>query len=582
MQGTTSTPEPDDGRGRPGIAARCTAVADSAALLGYVETLDHGLILVGRDGRVAHLSRETRRLLGRLGAAPRFSLRHLARSLRVPGGDGRRRLSPTVLRALRRRESASFQAAPGPNTLCFDLTPLPDGCWAIRVEDAARRAAARHAAASGSEDPLTGLDNRSAFARRLDEARARLARTGEAFAVHAVDLDRFKHVNDTLGRGVGDALLRIVAQRLRSVVREIDGVARLGGDEFAVLQAGVADPGDVAALARRIVDLLGRTYVVEGHLVAIGASVGVAVPRPDGTGCEHLLRHADLALYRAKTDGRDTFRFFEPAMDERLRARRDLEIDLRKALALRQFELHYQPQMNIATGRIVGCEALIRWRHPARGMVSPVEFIPLAEETGLIVPIGEWVLRTACDEAMRWPGELSVAVNVSPSQFRGGKLADLVASALHGSGLVPHRLELEITEGVLLQESDANIATLHALRDLGLRIAMDDFGTGYSSLNYLRAFPFDRIKIDRAFIADLSSKPDSIAIVRAIAGLAASFGMLTVAEGVETAEQMRRIRAEGCTDAQGYLVGRPMPARETLELLACHAASLSRLADAIR
>ncbi len=302
--------------------------------------------------------------------------------------------------------------------------------------------------------------------------------------------------------------------------------------------------------------------MVEGHLINIGASVGVARAPADGVKADLLLKQADLALYRAKLDGRDTFRFYKPEMTARMEARRQLELDLRKALAMREFELVYQPQMNLGSDRLVGCEALIRWIHPTRGTVSPTDFIPLAEEIGLIVAIGEWVVRTACQEAVRWPGDLSVAVNLSPAQFKSKKLVDTVASALATSGLAPQRLELEITEGVLLQENDANLETLHALRNLGLRISMDDFGTGYSSLSYLRAFPFDKIKIDRSFVSGKAAEGDSMAIIRAIASLGASFGMTTVAEGVETAEQMQRIREEGCTDVQGYLISRPISATE--------------------
>ncbi len=584
MQVATRSPGPDGIAGR-GIVGRIPlpAPTGSATLDGYLDTLGHGLVLIGRDGRVALCSATARRLLG---LAPHAAVvgrpvRHLLGAARDGGPDDRRRLAVHLGPSLRRRAPLSLDVAVGANPLSLDLTPLSDGGWAVRIEDAARRAAARRAAARGSEDALTGLANRAAFAARLEEARRRLDGTGEGFAVLAIDLDRFKHVNDTLGHPVGDALLRKVGERLRSAVRDGDCVARLGGDEFAVLQGGIAGTAEAETLARRIVDLLGRAYVVDGHLVSVGASVGVSLSEADGAGAEELLRHADLALYRAKHDGRDRFNFFEPAMDARLRARREIEIDLRRALALRQFELHYQPQMNLVTDRLVGCEALIRWRHPTRGLVPPGEFIPLAEEIGLIVPVGEWVVRTACREAARWPGGLTVAVNLSPAQFKSRRLVDVVAGALAESGLAPGRLELEITEGVLLQESEANLATLHALRDLGLRISMDDFGTGYSSLNYLRSFPFDKIKIDRSFIADVSTKPDCTAIVRAIASLGTSFGMATVAEGVETRAQMERIRAEGCTDVQGYLIGRPVPAAEILRILDDEArgAALATLAD---
>ncbi|RUP13274.1 MAG: GGDEF domain-containing protein, partial [Methylobacterium sp.] len=283
---------------------------------------------------------------------------------------------------------------------------------------------------------------------------------------------------------------------------------------------------------------------------------------------DRLLKNADLALYRAKLDGRGTYRFFEPEMDARMQARRKLELDLRQALARREFQLHFQPQLQLASGTLIGCEALIRWRHPERGLVSPLDFIPLAEEIGLIVPIGEWVVRQACRDAMTWPEHMSVAVNVSPAQFKSDRLVETIISALAGSGLPARRLEVEITEGVLLQENDRTLQTLHRLRELGVRVSMDDFGTGYSSLSYLRSFPFDKIKIDRSFVKDLTSKPDGEAIIRAIAGLGKSLGMTTVAEGVETAEQMQRIRLEGCTDVQGYLISKPVPAEDLRQVFA--------------
>ncbi|CAO4157218.1 Diguanylate cyclase [Methylorubrum extorquens] len=416
-------------------------------------------------------------------------------------------------------------------------------------------------------DPLTGLPNRLLLRERLEEALARLKRNGEACALLLIDLDRFKPVNDTLGHPVGDALLLKVADRLRATVRPTDTIARIGGDEFIILQTGVRDPSDIQALARRLVDLIGRTYMVEGHLLTIGASVGVAVAPGDGTTADILLKNADLALYRSKTDGRGTFRFFEPEMDARMQARRRLELDMRQALARREFLLHYQPQMNLENNRLTGCEALIRWRHPERGTVSPVDFIPLAEEIGLIVPIGEWVIRQACRDAAAWPAPLSVAVNVSPAQFKSERLVETILSALSTSGLPAKRLEVEITEGVLLQESEKTLQTLHRLRALGVRVSMDDFGTGYSSLSYLRSFPFDKIKIDRSFVKDLAAKPDGDAIIRAIAGLGKSLGMTTVAEGVETHDQMQRIRAEGCTDVQGYLISKPITADDLLTLL---------------
>ena len=537
----------------------------------YLDELDHGLILVERDGGVAFCSAEAARLLGLPAGMAGRSLRGLLTAL-SRGRPGERSVALMSVRGpLARGEPCSIAFAMRGEDLALEIAPLSASGWAITVERSSTRADRRQGGPDGALDPLTGLPNRVRFHLRLAEARSRLERNREGFAVLAVDLDRFKQVNDTLGHPIGDALLQKVAERLQSAVRPTDTVARFGGDEFAVIQGSVGDARGAEVLAKRIVDLLGRAYIVEGHLINIGASVGVAVAPTDGADPDVLLKNADLALYRAKTDGRDTFRFFEPEMDARMQARRSLELDLRKALALHEFELVYQPQMNLETDQLVGCEALIRWHHPVRGLVSPADFIPLAEEIGLIVPIGEWVIRTACAEAARWPEGLSVAVNLSPAQFKSKRLVQAVASALAASGLRPGRLELEITEGVLLQENEANLATLHALRGLGLRISMDDFGTGYSSLSYLRSFPFDKIKIDRSFISGGKANGDSMAIVRAIASLGASFGMTTVAEGVETPEQMSRIRHEGCTDVQGYLISRPISALDIRTLFAARA-----------
>ena len=545
----------------------------------YLDDVDHGLVLVEGDGRVALCSTEARRLLAvtPFGGLVGCSLRRFLSAVAFDRVEDRRLLLAQLRGPLHRAEPITLELPVGKLRLVIDVRTLPGAGWSVAVEDMAARAARREMGLEGSQDPLTGLPNRSKFQARLKEALVRLDRNDEGFAVLAVDLDRFKHVNDTLGHPIGDALLRKVAERLEATLRPTDSVARFGGDEFAVIQGGVSSVADADVLARRIVDLLGRAYVIEGHLINIGASVGVALAPADGTDPDVLMRNADLALYRAKKDGRDTFRFFEPEMDARMQARRSLELDLRKALALHEFELVYQPQMNLETDQLVGCEALIRWRHPTRGTVSPAEFIPLAEEIGLIIPIGEWVVRTACKEAARWPGELTIAVNLSPAQFKSKKLVEMVASALRTSGLASNRLELEITEGLLLQENQANLTTLHALRDLGLRISMDDFGTGYSSLSYLRSFPFDKIKIDRSFISGETSNADSMAIIGAIASLGASFGMTTVAEGVETPEQMQRIRTEGCTDVQGYLISRPISAADIATLFADHAGAAMRL-----
>jgi len=415
-------------------------------------------------------------------------------------------------------------------------------------------------------DALTDLPNRLRLRQATENELARVQR-GETIAVLCLDLDHFKSVNDTLGHPAGDCLLRTVAERLRQSVRETDIVARVGGDEFAVVQVAAEQPRGAIVLADRLIETLAKPFDLDGHQVVIGTSIGIALAPSDGLDTDQLMKNADMALYRAKADGRGVSRFFEPEMDAKMQARRTLEIDLRKALVEDEFELYYQPLVNLQSDAVSGFEALLRWNHPTRGLVPPSEFIPVAEEMGLIVPLGEKILRQACTEAAGWPDDIKVAVNLSPVQFKSKTLALAVISALASSGLPPHRLELEITESVLLQDSELTLTTLHQLRALGVRIAMDDFGTGYSSLSYLRSFPFDKIKIDQSFVRDMSGKEDSIAIVRAVAGLGKNLGMATTAEGVETQEQLRYLRQEGCTEVQGYLFSRPMPARNIRHLL---------------
>jgi diguanylate cyclase (GGDEF)-like protein len=416
-------------------------------------------------------------------------------------------------------------------------------------------------------DSLTGLPNRVLFHEHLEHALARTRRGGDDLAVLCIDLDHFKHVNDTLGHPIGDRLLQTVSERLKECVRDTDVVARLGGDEFAVVAVAAGQPVGAVVLAERIIAALSKPFDLDGHHVVIGGSVGIAFAPSDGLESDTLMRAADLALYRAKGDGRGLCRFFEPDMDAKMQARRTLELDLRRALVTEEFELYYQPLINLKSNEVCGFEALLRWNHPERGRISPAEFIPIAEETGIIIPLGEWVLRHACAEAVQWPDDIKVAVNVSPAQFKSRSLALAVTSALAASGLPPQRLELEITESVLLNETEATLATLHQLRDLGVQISMDDFGTGYSSLSYLRSFPFDKIKIDRSFIRDLSETDESVAIVRAVAGLGRNLGMATTAEGVETDEQLDQLRDEGCTEVQGYLFSEPLPATDVISLL---------------
>ncbi|GJE42246.1 bifunctional diguanylate cyclase/phosphodiesterase [Methylobacterium soli] len=426
-------------------------------------------------------------------------------------------------------------------------------------------------------DALTGLANRHQFNQTLA---ARLSsRRGEdgTFALLLLDLDRFKLVNDTLGHAMGDALLRRVAHRLQRALSEDDLVARLGGDEFAVIKGGGTDLPGLQALAERVNDILARPFLIDGHILNVGTSIGIALAPSDGCTPNLLMGNADLALYGAKEDGRGRYRMFEASMNARIQARRSLELDLRRAIARQEFALYYQPQVDARTGTYDGAEALIRWRHPERGLVSPADFIPLAEETGLIGILGEWVLRTACTEALAWPEHLTVAVNLSPVQFRDARLAATIRNILAETGFPAARLELEITEGSLLQDEQRTLSILRELRALGIRISMDDFGTGYSSLSYLSRFPFDKIKIDQSFVRRTPHDKDSAAIVRAIAMLGASLGMKTTAEGVETDVQSNFIAGQGCDQLQGYLISRPVPADAIADLFA---ASVPRRATA--
>jgi diguanylate cyclase (GGDEF)-like protein len=444
---------------------------------------------------------------------------------------------------------------------------LIDANQRLKVEIADREESQARSQYLAYHDSLTGLGNRLLFKEQLEEALKDVSVTPHPLAVLFLDLDGFKAVNDTLGHSVGDLLLKSVAAKLRDILPRTDRIARLGGDEFAILQMSAAQPASSIALAEKIIEIIGQPCSVDGHDVTVGASVGVAVAHPGDTNTETFLKSADLAMYSAKSDGRGTYRMFDPEMDAVVQTRRLLERDMRTALAQDGFRLYYQPLVNLQTKKVTAFEALMRWEHPARGAVPPSEFIPVAEEMGLIVQLGEWALRQACAEAMEWPGDICISVNLSPLQFSKGNLVSTVVSALASSGLSAARLELEITESVLLEKSERNIAILNQLRDLGVRISMDDFGTGYSSIGYLRSFQFDKIKIDQSFVRDLLVDEGSLAIVRAIAGLGVSFGMTTTAEGVETEEQMRCLNLEGCIEVQGYLYSKPVPAHEINDLL---------------
>jgi diguanylate cyclase (GGDEF)-like protein len=448
-----------------------------------------------------------------------------------------------------------YEFADGRVVSCL-YSPAADGRWVATYEDVTeRRRAEAKIIHMARHDALTNLPNRVMFRDKMVQALGR----GDELAVMFLDLDRFKSVNDSLGHSVGDALLCAVSERLQRVVPGAETMARLGGDEFAIVHRKT-NPADASELAARIIDALVEPFDVHGHQVIIGTSIGIAMAPADGNEPDQLLRNADMALYRAKADGRGTYHFFQPEMDAQMQERRKLELDLRKALLADQFELHYQPLIEVESGKVSGFEALVRWNHPERGLVPPDAFIPVAEEIGLIVPLGDWVLKEACREAATWPDHLTVAVNLSPVQFRNPTLALSVVSALAQSGLPAARLELEITENVLLQDDRAVLESLHQFRELGVRICMDDFGTGYSSLSYLRSFPFDKIKIDRTFTRELGKKSDCVVIIRAVLGLGASLGMITTAEGVETEEQLAILKAEGCMQVQGYLFSRPIPA----------------------
>ena len=476
--------------------------------------------------------------------------------------DAERGLAEHLALASRRDSAVLTQELADGRVVTITHEPMPGGGFVDTFTDVTQqRLAEAQIAHMALHDPLTDLPNRRLFRQRLEEALRRRAR-GVPCAVLCLDLDQFKDVNDTLGHPVGDVLLKAVTERLRGIVRQTDTVARLGGDEFAIVQSSVDHPADATVLATRLLGELSTPFDVAGHQVVIGTSIGIAIAPDDGSDPDLLLKSADIALYQAKSDGRDRYRYFEPEMDALIQARRELELDLRRAIVDGEFELYFQPLVNLQKERISGFEALIRWRSPRRGMVSPAEFIPLAEEMGLIVPIGEWVLNKACRHAMSWPEPLKLAVNISTVQFKSGDLVPVTTRALQESGLDPARLELEITESVMVHDFDAVLSMLYQLKQLGVSISMDDFGTGYSSLSYLLSFPFDKIKIDQSFVRGLGSKPDCMAIIRAITGMCASLGITATAEGVETAQQLSLLRAERCTEIQGYLVSKPRPAPE--------------------
>ncbi len=484
----------------------------------------------------------------------------------------------TLFRTVEAGRLDSFSCdLPDGREIAVSQRAIEGGGWVVTYEDVSeRRAIEARIAHMARHDLLTGLPNRLLFGEHLQQALLRIGQTGTGMApsggtiaVLLLDLDRFKVVNDTFGHPMGDRLLCLVTERLRAAAHDRDLVARLDGDEFAVVQEGAAQPQDATMLGQRIIDALAEPFDLDGQPVQIGASLGVTLCDDAQSDPVKLLKSAGLALHRAKGEGGGALCFFEAEMDLRMQMRRSLEADLRGALAKDEFEVFYQPIVQSAGG-ISGFEALLRWRHPARGFVSPGVFIPVAEEIGIIAAIGEWVLRQACRDAASWPGALRLAVNLSPLQFKAGMLLGQVERALAESGLPCQRLELEITESVLLQDDEQVLDTLHAIRRLGVRISMDDFGTGYSSLSYLRRFPFDKIKIDQSFVRGMADQDDCIAIVRAVVGLGRALGMAVNAEGVETPDQHRTLQAEGCDELQGYLFSTPQPIAEVARLLQEH------------
>jgi diguanylate cyclase (GGDEF)-like protein len=542
---------------------------------GGISLMDENLRVVIHNRKFLELLDFPEALFGN-GASFEEFLRFNASRGEYGAGDIEEQVATRMALARQRKAHVFERQRPDGRVLEVRGVPIEGGGFVTTYTDVTeqRRSEAKIAHLA-LHDALTDLPNRALLRERLERPVAGTRQGDGRLAVLMLDLDRFKEVNDTLGHPIGDALLKIVAQRLRSCVRDSDTVGRLGGDEFCILQSALDPAAEAATLANRVLGSISEQFELDGHHLSIGTSIGIAVAPDHGSDADQLLKNADLALYRSKSEGRGLYRFFEPAMETQVQARRTLERELRNGLVNGEFELHYQPLVNLERDQICGCEALLRWNHPERGQLAPIDFLPLAEETGLIVPIGEWVLRQACADAATWPEHVKLAINVSPAQFKCRKLLQSVVNALATSGISPQRLELEITETLMLQDGEKVFATLTQLRNLGVRIGMDDFGTGYSSLRNLRKFPFDKIKIDRSFIQDLSeANVDAVAVVRSVVGLGVSLGIVTTAEGVERKEQLDRVRAEGCTEMQGFYICRPSPAHQIAELLAhSHAAA---------
>ena len=530
-----------------------------------MDNIVQGLAMYDRSGALAVCNRRYAEIYG----LPVDLARQAGIGVRALAKSDDPRFGKSVDQPRRESDGSSLAIAelPDGRIIAQRKKGLADGGWVSTHEDiTARRRAEEKIQVMAIQDALTGLLNRFGFKQRLEQCLSEAKRRTGHFAVLYLDLDRFKSVNDTLGHPVGDKLLREVAARICGVVRKSDTTARLGGDEFAIIQRVSVLPRDAIRLADRLIAAIAQPFTIDGAHIEIGTSIGIALTPDDSVDVDDILRVADLALYHSKSS-RGVYHFFQASMDQEFRLKRQTEDELRTALAEGQFEVHFQPIASVNDRRVTAFEALLRWQHPTRGQIAPGEFISLAEENGLIVPIGEWVLRVASKEAAKWPDSVSVAVNVSALQFKTSNFSKIVFEALEVSGLPGSRLIIELTESVLMKDTEFAISTLKALRSGDIKIAMDDFGTGYSSLSYMRQFPFDKIKIDRAFIAELGVREDSTAIVRAATGLARALGMQTVAEGIETEEQLTQARIEGCSEAQGYLLGRPMPAHEALAFL---------------
>jgi diguanylate cyclase (GGDEF)-like protein len=554
-------------------ASRAEISLQRDRLHGAIENMPQGLYMLDREGQIIVANRTLYEIynLGTDVDLLGMTVDDFIGLCRQIGAGVKRTISDHVLSDID-TQGGAYQTSQrlveldDSRVMTMTVMRLPDGGYVVTHEDITeKQAASEKIAHMAMHDSLTNLANRTLFRTHITEQALR-HRADEA-ALLFLDLDRFKIVNDTLGHPVGDALLVQVAARLRDAIGPTCFAARLGGDEFAIYQTGVAQPGGAKVLAMKIIARLSEPFDVGGHHIVIGTSIGIAIPPKDGVDADDLSKNADLALYCAKQEGRGQFRFFETDMDRRMRDWREMEHDLREAIAGQQFKLHYQPLVSLDTDSIIGFEALIRWQHPTRGYVSPAEFIPVAEEAGLISELGAWILDTACAQAVHWPEHITVAVNISPLQFNSGHLPLTVAAALAKSDLDPDRLMLEITEGVFLNDTEQTMGALNQIKALGVLFAMDDFGTGYSSLSYIRKFPFNKIKIDQGFVRGMGDDPESLAIVRAVINLCHDLGMVTTAEGVETAAQAETLRKLGCGVAQGYLFGKPMPAEATYEML---------------